>query len=198
MTTGAEHWERWAESWATWARRPGHDSYWRETRKSFFDFVPKAGRKTLDLGCGEGRVSRDLNAAGHDVVAIDIAVQERRPQRHVRKDLLRSQPAVQEARDRGQDVVDAGGGIGKAVKVQSAADLHLCLRDVLFDHALEVAQRHADTGADVVHAALHFVRDGCEVNAERGILVVDEVVLVIATLFELERQAVRRVFDGDE
>ncbi len=73
MTTGAEHWERWAERWAAWARRPWHDSYWRETRKSFLDFVPKAGRKTLDLGCGEGRVARDLNAAGHDVVAIDIS-----------------------------------------------------------------------------------------------------------------------------
>lgn len=73
MTTDAEHWERWAERWATWARRPEHDSYWRETRSAFAELLPPPGRKTLDLGCGEGRVARDLRAAGHDVVAIDIS-----------------------------------------------------------------------------------------------------------------------------
>jgi SAM-dependent methyltransferase len=73
VTTDAEHWERWAERWAAWARRPDHDSYWRETRATFAALLPPAGRKTLDLGCGEGRVARDLAAAGHDVVGIDIS-----------------------------------------------------------------------------------------------------------------------------
>jgi SAM-dependent methyltransferase len=35
--------------------------------------VPRAGRKTLDLGCGEGRLSRDLKALGHDVVGVDVS-----------------------------------------------------------------------------------------------------------------------------
>jgi SAM-dependent methyltransferase len=35
--------------------------------------VPPPGRKTLDLGCGEGRLSRDLKALGHDVVGIDAS-----------------------------------------------------------------------------------------------------------------------------
>ncbi len=96
---------------------------------------------------------------------------------------------------RARDVVHAGRGIGKPVEVQPAADLHLRVRDVLPDDAFEVTQRHADAGADVVDTALHLVRDGSEINAERGVLVVDEVVLVVAALFELERQPVRRILD---
>jgi SAM-dependent methyltransferase len=71
--TGAEHWERWAERWATWSRRPDHDAYWRESGPPFFDLLPEPGRLTLDLGCGEGRVARDLKARRHRVVGIDAA-----------------------------------------------------------------------------------------------------------------------------
>jgi SAM-dependent methyltransferase len=64
-------WERDAENWVRWVRRPGHDSYWYY-RSSFFDeIVPSPGRRTLEIGCGEGRVARDLKARGHRVVAID-------------------------------------------------------------------------------------------------------------------------------
>jgi SAM-dependent methyltransferase len=34
--------------------------------------VPAPGRRTLDLGCGEGRLSRDLKRLGHDVVGVDV------------------------------------------------------------------------------------------------------------------------------
>jgi SAM-dependent methyltransferase len=33
--------------------------------------VPAPGRLTLDVGCGEGRVARDLAALGHHVLALD-------------------------------------------------------------------------------------------------------------------------------
>jgi SAM-dependent methyltransferase len=35
--------------------------------------VPSAGRRTLDLGCGEGRLSRDLKRLRHDVVGVDAS-----------------------------------------------------------------------------------------------------------------------------
>jgi SAM-dependent methyltransferase len=66
-------WEWQAEAWLRWARTPGHDSYWH-FREPFFDaIVPTPGRLTLDLGCGEGRVTRDLAAHGHRVVALDAS-----------------------------------------------------------------------------------------------------------------------------
>src|SRR5918911_5750761 len=66
-------WEEHAEAWARWARTPGHDSYWRFHRDRFLALVPPPGRLTLDVGCGEGRLARDLRALGHRVVAVDAA-----------------------------------------------------------------------------------------------------------------------------
>ena len=71
--TYSRHWESQAENWAAWARAPGHDSYWHESGPALFELLPPPGRATLDLGCGEGRVARDLQARGHDVVGIDAA-----------------------------------------------------------------------------------------------------------------------------
>lgn len=36
--------------------------------------MPSPGRQTLEIGCGEGRVARDLKKRGHHVVAIDSLV----------------------------------------------------------------------------------------------------------------------------
>jgi SAM-dependent methyltransferase len=66
-------WESEASNWIAWARAPGHDEYWYY-RDSFFDeIVPPAGRATLELGCGEGRVVRDLQELDHRVTGIDAA-----------------------------------------------------------------------------------------------------------------------------
>lgn len=68
----AEDWEREAERWIAWARTPGHDSYVLY-RDAFFKLVPAPGRATLEIGCGEGRVARDLSARGHRVTGLDAA-----------------------------------------------------------------------------------------------------------------------------
>jgi SAM-dependent methyltransferase len=66
-------WEWQADRWLAWARAPGHDSY-RLFRDSFFDaIVPAPGQLTLEVGCGEGRVARDLTRLGHTVVAPDAS-----------------------------------------------------------------------------------------------------------------------------
>ncbi len=66
-------WEEQAGRWIAWARSPGHDSYWRFHRDQFLELVPAPGRATLDLGCGEGRLARDLARLGHDVVGVDLS-----------------------------------------------------------------------------------------------------------------------------
>jgi hypothetical protein len=52
-----------AQDWLAWARTPGHDAYW-SYRDAFLALVPEPGTATLEVGCGEGRVSRDLVARG--------------------------------------------------------------------------------------------------------------------------------------
>jgi SAM-dependent methyltransferase len=69
----SDHWERHAADWTRWAREPGHDSYWRFHRDRFLELLPPPGRLTLDIGCGEGRVARDLTALGHHVRAFDAS-----------------------------------------------------------------------------------------------------------------------------
>lgn len=71
MSTG---WEDRAQQWLAWARSPGFDFYWA-ARDAFFALVPAAlpGERTLEVGCGEGRVSRDLAARGHRVTGIDAS-----------------------------------------------------------------------------------------------------------------------------
>jgi SAM-dependent methyltransferase len=64
-------WERHSSAWIEWARSQNHDSYWKFHRDVFLDLIPRPGRRTLDLGCGEGRLSRDLTRAGHCVVGVD-------------------------------------------------------------------------------------------------------------------------------
>ena len=66
-------WQENAQSFIAWARTPGHDSYWQYHREQFLELLPPSGRSTLDLGCGEGRLSRDLKALGHRVMGVDAS-----------------------------------------------------------------------------------------------------------------------------
>ncbi|HUG64236.1 MAG TPA: class I SAM-dependent methyltransferase [Gaiellaceae bacterium] len=66
-------WEEHAVEFIAWARKPDHDSYWLFHRDQFLELLPPPGRRTLDLGCGEGRLSRDLTTLGHSMVALDAS-----------------------------------------------------------------------------------------------------------------------------
>ena len=68
-----ESWDVRSGQWTAWARAPGHDSYWRFHRDDFMRLVPPPGRLTLEIGCGEGRVLRDLVQAGHRAVGLDLS-----------------------------------------------------------------------------------------------------------------------------
>jgi SAM-dependent methyltransferase len=65
-------WDAQAEQWAIWARAPGHDSYWRFHRDRFLELLPaEINGPILDLGCGEGRLARELRSRGESVVGVD-------------------------------------------------------------------------------------------------------------------------------
>jgi SAM-dependent methyltransferase len=62
-------WTEEADNWIAWART-GDDGY-AGYNTAFFELLPPAVGRTIELGCGEGRVARDLRSRGHDVVGID-------------------------------------------------------------------------------------------------------------------------------
>lgn len=67
-------WEANATAWARAVRDPDWDHhYTRLNMPSFLELVPDPGMRTLDLGCGEGRVGRLLQEHGHRVVGVDVA-----------------------------------------------------------------------------------------------------------------------------
>jgi SAM-dependent methyltransferase len=65
-----EHWSRIATEWMAWARAPNHDAFWAY-RGSLLAFIGQGAGDALDVGCGEGRVSRVLKECGYRVTAID-------------------------------------------------------------------------------------------------------------------------------
>jgi SAM-dependent methyltransferase len=69
-TADREHWSRVSRQWIEWARAPNHDAFWAY-RESLIAFVGRGEGEALDLGCGEGRVSRELTACGYRVTALD-------------------------------------------------------------------------------------------------------------------------------
>ena len=67
-------WDDEAQNWAAFARTPGHDrAHENINLPALLDLLPPAGRRTLDLACGEGRITRMLRSRGHRVAGIDAS-----------------------------------------------------------------------------------------------------------------------------
>jgi SAM-dependent methyltransferase len=67
-------WDDEAANWAAFARTPGRDrAHENINLPALLGLLPGPGRATLDLACGEGRLSRVLAARGHRVVGIDAS-----------------------------------------------------------------------------------------------------------------------------
>ncbi len=69
-----DFWDKQAEAWSRFVRKPSHDEYHEGFNfPAFLELLPPPGRRTLDLGCGEGRVGADLQRRGHDVIGVDAS-----------------------------------------------------------------------------------------------------------------------------
>ena len=63
----------WGEDWLRFVGGSYSDPQWDHARPVLLDLLPPPGRLTIDLGCGEGRLARELKALGHRVIGVDIA-----------------------------------------------------------------------------------------------------------------------------
>lgn len=69
-------WDVHAQEWIDWVRSPDcQDSYWRFHRDSFLELIPplKSDQLLIDIGCGEGRVARDLQLRDQRVFGVDLS-----------------------------------------------------------------------------------------------------------------------------
>ena len=134
----SDAWEENAAAWIAWARAPGHDSYWQFHRDLFLEVVPQPEGRTYDIGCGEGRLARDLAALGHDVAAVDTsptmlaAAREAAPEMELQRANAAELPFADGSAGlvvafmSFQDVDDLGGAIREAARVLAPGG-RLCL-----------------------------------------------------------------------
>lgn len=66
-------WEDNAASWVTWARTPALDhAFWHLNLPTLLGLLPPPGTGTaLDVGCGEGRLAREMKRRGYRVAGLE-------------------------------------------------------------------------------------------------------------------------------
>lgn len=148
-------WERHATEWIPWARTPGHDSYWKFHRDAFLPLVPDPGRLTVDLGCGEGRVTRDLAALGHRVVGVDASP-------------AMSHAATHHPESAGPAVVGDAAQLPLATGIADCVVAHMSLQDVDdMEAAVREIARILRPGGHLVLAIVHPVNSAGRFVGER-------------------------------
>lgn len=67
----ADIWEQIALGWVEFARNDDVAYSWNAP--AFVELLPPPGRLTVDVGCGEGRLDRELADRGYRVVGVDVS-----------------------------------------------------------------------------------------------------------------------------
>jgi SAM-dependent methyltransferase len=111
-----EAWRSESANWIQFARTSGHDRYYHLFNlPRFLDLVPVPGQLTVDVGCGEGRLGRELRQRGHRVLGFDS-----------------SEPAIRALGDNGSDtgVVADAANLPLRTGVADLATAFMSLQDM--------------------------------------------------------------------
>ena len=150
-------WDAQAENWIAWARTPEHDHFfWRLGLPALLELLPAPGRRTLDLACGEGRLSRLLAARGHAVVGVE------------------GSPALAAAAREAAPEIEVLDGDAAAIPLgDGAVDLVVCSMALLnfddIDGAVREAARVLEPGGRLCFSTVHpwnSLKDGPDYFAE--------------------------------
>ena len=151
-------WDAQAANWVRWARTPEHDHFfWRLGLPALLELIGGPGRRTLDLACGEGRLSRVLAERGHALVGVE------------------GSPALAAAAREAAPGIEVLDGDAAAIPLPGGAvDLVVCSMAVLnfddMDAAVREAARVLEPGGRFCFSAVHpmtSLKDGDDYFAER-------------------------------
>lgn len=160
VTTLRQSWDEEAERWIHFARNPDFDHmFWRFGLHQFLDLLPKPGRLTIDVGCGEGRLTRILRDRGYRIAGVDgsetmikaaashgeaapalVADAAHLPLKGRSADLVVSYMVL-------QDVDDVDNAIREAARVMGSGG-RFCFA---FTHPVQSMAEYADVPAELVH-----------------------------------------------
>jgi SAM-dependent methyltransferase len=151
-------WHAQAADWVRWARTPDHDHFfWRLGLPALLELIGEPGRRTLDLACGEGRLSRVLAERGHAVVGVE------------------GSPTLAAAARAAAPRIDVLDGDAAAIPLEEGAvDLVVCSMALLnfddMDAAVREVARVLEPGGRFCFSTVHpmtSLKDGADYFAER-------------------------------
>ena len=139
-------WETVAEEWVAHVRSGG-DAPYSWNGPAFFELLPPPEGLTVDVGCGEGRTTRELHARGYSVVGVDSA-----------PTLVR---LAEEADPRGQYLIADAGELPFEDGAAALVVAFMVLQDLSeLDGAVAEAARVLEDGGRFCLAIVHPVATG--------------------------------------
>jgi SAM-dependent methyltransferase len=157
-----EAWRGESNNWIRYARTPQHDRYYfLFNLPRFLELLPPPGSLTIDVGCGEGRLGRELEQRGHTMLGVDY-----------------SEPAVRALAGSGLGAAGVVGDAGHLPFSTARADLvtaFMCLQDMDNPAAVihEIA-RVLTPGGSFCFAVVHPFHSVGEFSQDRDRFVIAE------------------------
>jgi SAM-dependent methyltransferase len=155
--TLGDAWEQHADEWITWARASPHDGFAKGTWPELRAVLPAPSGLAIEIGCGEGRVGRELSRLGHQVIGVEQSPTLARAARQGEPalDVMRADAAALPIADGVADLVvacmslhdidDLAAAVGEAARVLGCAG-QLCIAIV---HPFSSAEDRATWDRDV-------------------------------------------------